>query len=177
MDEVDGDYNPADFVIPASDHQGHSERMYCRVQPQIERAVGLMVKAHKFPFRTEGDLMRWAIVRGLKVLNHMEPMPGFLGAVDAITEILRQEIYLQELTSMFGKMEQVINAHIAAGANGEARKMLTQILSRIRQIEEPYWKKKCEGDIMKRFGHLLEVGGPGKGRGKLRPGGEEGGEE
>lgn len=165
--ELDGGYNPADFIIPASDHQGHSERVFCRLQPQHDRAMSVVMKSGNFPFRTSGDLMRWAIVRGLKVLNRLEPMPGFLGAADAITEILRQEVYQQELTHMFAKMESVMAAHIAAGAGGEARKLLTTILAKVRVIDEPYWKEKCEADVMRRFGHLLEGKGAGKGKARL----------
>lgn len=171
-EDIDGDYNPADFVIPASDHQGHSERVFCRVQPQIDRAMGMAVLSKKFPFRTNGDLMRWCIHRGLKVLDRLEPMKGFMGASDAITEILRHEAYQQELTSMFQKMESVMAVHIANGAHGEARKMLTTILQQIRAIDEPYWKKKCEEDVLKRFGHLLE-GKAGAGKGKARLTSEE----
>lgn len=175
IDQIDGDYNPADFVIPASDHQGHSERAYCRLQPQHHRAMGVIVGQRKFPFRTDGDLMRWAIVRGLKVLNMLEPMPGFMGAADAITEILKQEMYLQELTAMFAKMESVMAVHIANGAHGEARKLLTTILTQVRAIDEPYWKRKCEDDVMKRFGHLLE-GSTGRGKGKAQLNAKEDGD-
>lgn len=167
--EVDGDYNPADFVIAASDHQGHSERIFCRVQPQHERAISVITKSGKFPFKTNGDLIRWAVVRGIKVLDRLDPMPGFLGAADAITEILRQEAYLQEFTTMFTTMERVMAVHVAAGAKGEARKLLQMILGKVRAIDEPHWKEKCEKEVMQRFGHLLEGGG----RGKLKSSEEE----
>lgn len=170
--ELDGDYNPADFIIPASDHQGHSERVFCRIQPQHERAMSVIMKSRRFPFRTTGDLMRWSIVRGLKVLNRMEPMPGFIGMADAINETLRQEMYIQEFMQMFGTMTTVVQTHIAAGADGEARKLITTILQSVRKIDEPYWKKKCEEEIGNRFGHLLE--GEGRGRkGKLKGKDEE----
>lgn len=175
-EDVDGGYNPADFIIPASDHQGHSERVFCRIQPQHERAMSVVMKSGHFPFRTTGDLMRWSIVRGLKVLDKLDPMPGFLGAADAITEILRQEVYLQELTAMFQKMESVMATHVANGAHGEARRLLTVVLQKVRAIDEPYWKGKCEADVLSRFGHLLEGKGSAKGKAQLRGGaeGEEG---
>jgi hypothetical protein len=154
--ELDGDYNPADFIIPASDHQGHSERIFCRVQPQHERAMSVIMKSRRFPFRTTGDLIRWAVVRGVKVLNRMEPMPGFLGMADAINETLRQEMYIQEFMQMFGTMTGVIQTHIAAGAEGEARKLIATVLGHVRKIDEVYWRKKCEEEIGSRFGHLLE---------------------
>lgn len=155
MEEVDGGYNPADFVVPASDHQGHSERIYCRVQPQVERALGVVVDSRKFPFRTKGDVQRWAVTRGLEVLELLGPMPGLIGAIDAINEILKQEMYMQEIKQMFVRMEGVIAQHLAAGAKGEAVKLAHSVLFRVRQIEEEHWRKTCEEDVKRRFGHLL----------------------
>lgn len=166
--DLDGDYNPADFIIPARDHQGHSERIYCRVQPQHARAMNVVYKSGKFPFRTEGDLFRWCVVRGLKVLDRLDPSPGFLSAADAISEILRQEQYLQEFASMFTTMEKVISTHVASGADKEARRLLANVLRHVRGIEgEEHLKQKCEAEVMRRFGHLLEGG---KGRAKLTTG-------
>lgn len=168
--EVDSGYFPPDFIIPGSDHQGHSERIYCRVQPQHARALSKVLNGHHFPFRTVGDVMRWAIVRGLKVLDRLEPMPGFIGMADAINEILKQQLYMQEFVGMFNTMTTVIQQHIAAGAEGEARKLLTVVLGHIRKMEdEPYWKKKCEEEVNNRFAHLME--GQGK-KMSLRTGSE-----
>jgi hypothetical protein len=157
--EVDAGYAPSDFIIPGSDHQGHSERIYCRCQPQHARAIGKILASRKFPFRTQGDVLRWCVVRGLKVLDRLDPMPGFIGMADAINEILKEELYLQEFTSMFNNMQVVIQGHIAMGAVGEARKVLTKVLMRVRTIEEEHWRKKAEEEIRTRFAHLLEGGG------------------
>jgi len=156
---VDSRYNPADFVIPASDHQGHSERIYCRIQPQHARALSKILGTKNFPFRTIGDIQRWCVIRGMKVLNRLEPMPGFMGMADAINEVLRQEMYMQEFNQMFTTMSQVIQGHINAGATGEARRLLTTVLKHIRNIQEDYWKKKAEEEVRTRFGHLLESQG------------------
>lgn len=158
--EVDSGYAPSDFIIPGSDHQGHSERVYCRVQPQHARAISKIISTRKFPFRTGGDLMRWCIVRGVKVLDRLEGVNGFMGMADTINEVLKQEIYMQEFMSMFNTMSSVIQAHMAAGAEGEARKLLGTVLLNIRKIDEPYWKAKAESEVKVRFAHLLE----GKGK-------------
>jgi hypothetical protein len=156
---IDGKYQPADFILPGSDHQGHSERVYCRVQPQVARAMSKVLGTKNFPFRTMGDIQRWCIVRGLKVLNKLEPMPGFMGMADAINEVLKQELYMQEFTQMFNTMGTVIQAHINAGATGEARRLLSIVLGHISKIDEHYWKKKSEDEVKTRFAHLLEGGG------------------
>ena len=157
--EIDSKYNPADFIIAASDHQGHSERIYCRVQPQHARALSKVLGSKKFPFRTIGDIQRWCVIRGLKVLNRLEPAPGFMGMADAINEVLRQEMYMQEFNQMFSVMATVIQNHLNAGATGEARRLLSTVLKHIRNIQEDYWKHKAEDEVRSRFGHLLEAGG------------------
>lgn len=157
--ELDSGYNPADFIIPGSDHLGHSERVFCRCQPQHARALNVIYRAKKFPFRTEGDMFRWCLVRGLKVLDRLDPTPGFFGVADAIGEVMKQEMYQQEFTSMFGTMEKVIAQHVATGAEGEARKMLGTVIRHIRTIDgDDHWKDKCESEVIKRFGHLIEGG-------------------
>jgi hypothetical protein len=167
---IDGAYTPSDFIIPGSDHQGHSERIYCRVHPQHARALSKILNSHKFPFRTQGDIQRWCVVRGLKVLEKLEPVCGFMGAADAITEVLKQEMYMQEFTMMFQSMSGVIQNHLSSGAEGEARKLLSVVLGHIRKIDEPFWKKKAEEEVRSRFAHLLE----GKGNTvSLRVKGEE----
>lgn len=170
--EVDNGYAPSDFIIPGTDHQGHSERLYFRVQPQHARAGSKILAQKKFPFRTMGDLMRWSYVRGLKVLEKLDPMPGFMGAADAINEVLRQEMYMQEFKSMFNTMQSVVQSHLQNGAKGEARRLLSVCLFHIRKIDEPFWRKKCEDDLKQRFAHLLE-GGDGKVSLRVKGDGEE----
>lgn len=150
-------YDPSDFCIPAQDHQGHSERLWCRVQPLHDRQVDVILRSKNWPFRTKGDVIRWALVRGLKVLETMEPnVKGFMQQADAINDMLRDEQYMQEFMGIFEKMSKVVNQHIAMGAPGEATRLVAQIRHKLDQMEgEPHWKKKCMEQLKERFGHLL----------------------
>lgn len=152
-------YDPADFLVPGQDHMGHSERLWCRVQPLHQRQVEIVVKSKNWPFRTNGDVLRWALVRGLKQLEQMENVQSFLGQADAINEIVRQELYMMEFSRLFDNLEKVISQHLAAGAKGEARKLVAITKAKVEAIEEPYWKSKCLEEMKRRFGHILEVKG------------------
>lgn len=155
--QVIAKYNPADFVIAAQDHQGHSERLWCRVQPMHDRQVDIVVRSKKFPFRTKGDIIRWCIVRGLKVLEVMEPdVRGFMQQADAINEILRDEMYMQEFMGLFEQLHKTVMTHISMNAQGEAIRLVAQVKAKIDLIEgEPHWKRKCQDILAERFGHLL----------------------
>lgn len=162
--ESGAQYDPVDFVIPAQDHQGHSERLYCRVQPLHDRQVDKVVASKQFPFRTKGDVMRWCVVRGLKLLETLEPIAvkGFMQQADAIQEMLRDEIYMQEFMQMFESLQKVVGQHVAMGAQGEATRLVAQTKFKLEQIEgEPHWRKRALEELNRRFGHMLQQRGVG----------------
>jgi len=66
---------------------------------------------------------------------------------------------MQEFNQMFAVMGTVIQNHLNAGAEGEARRLLSTVLKHVRSITEDYWRKKAEQEVRTRFGHLLEAGG------------------
>lgn len=151
-------YDPAEFVIPAGDHQGHSERVWCRVQPLHERQVDIVLRSKQFPFRTKGDVVRWCVVRGLKMLEALEPnaIKGFMQQADTIQEMLRDEMYMQEFMGMFDTLQKVVNQHIGMGSQGEAARLVAQTKFHLDQIEgEPNWKRKALDKLASQFGHLL----------------------
>lgn len=156
-----GKYDPAEFIIPGQDGQGHSERVYCRVQPSLAMHIGKVKADKKFPFRTEGDIMRWSIWVGMKLLDIMEPTPNnFMVRAEAVNGILREETYNQEYMATLDSLQRVVQAYMQVGAVGEARRTVAKVKSQWEKLEEPYWKKRCLRDIQDRFGHLLKTEAP-----------------
>lgn len=165
--EQDGDgdpvvttkYNPASFIVPGSDHQGHSERVWCRVQPLVERQVDVILRSKKFPFRTKGDVIRWCVVNGLRQLEAMEPSnKGFMAQIAVIDEIMATEMRYHDFFASFRTMEEVIGKHMSSGALGEARRMLAIIKAEVLAMNDsPYWQKKCLDEIRAKFGNILDM--------------------
>jgi hypothetical protein len=123
----------------------------------VDRQVEVVLRTKRFPFRTKDDIMRWCVVRGLKILESMEPdCRGFMQQADAINDMLRDEMYMQEFMGMFDTLGKVIAQHASMGAQGEATRLVAQVKHRLEMIEgEPYWKKKCLDTLRERFGHYL----------------------
>lgn len=165
--ETDGDgqpnvttkYNPADFIVPGNDHQGHSERVWCRVQPLVERQVDVVLRSKKFPFRTKGDIIRWSVVHGLKVLERLEPQDNsFMSRIVVIDEIVRQEMYYYDFFQSFQNQEQLVGKHMANGAIGEARRLIALIKDQVLKMNDsPYWQSKCLNELQNKFGNILEM--------------------
>ena len=151
-----GKYDPAKFLVPGSDAKGVSERIYARVPPAMLRQVEVVVRGKKFPFRTNGDILRWGLWTALKLLERMEPTPNtFMVRMEAVNAVLLDEIYLQEYAAIFEKLESVIARHVSSGAVGEARKLVAKVKGEFQHIEEPYWQKRCLEELSSRWGHLI----------------------
>ena len=170
-------YDSADFVIPARDHQGHSERGWFQMQPMVDRALDVVLRSKKFPFRTKGDVIRWCVVRGLKVLERLEPEPGFIGKAEIIIEACRVEEYNQTFGTMFEYVQRVVNQSVANKMTGEARRLLATAKAEVMKIPEDEWRNRCLEELKERFGHLMTGEGEAKdGKGKVKLS-TEGGEE
>ncbi len=166
-------YDPRDFVIPARDHQGHSERGWFQMQPLVDRALDVVLREKKFPFRTKGDVIRWCVVRGLKVLERLEPEPGFIGRAEMVIHTCRLEEYNQTFANMFDYLQKVVNQSVANKMTGEARRLLAVAKAEVMKIPEDEWRNRCLEEMKERFGHLTggagakaaKVSGEGEGNG------------
>lgn len=134
-----------------------------------DRQVDVILRSKNWPFRTKGDVLRWCVVRGLRVLEAMEPTitsKGFMQQADAIQDMLRDELYMQEYMSMFEKLQEVCSKHVAMNCQSEAVRLIAQVKHKIDSIEgEPNWKRKCQVALQERFGYLMNQRGVGLGSG------------
>lgn len=163
----DAKYRPEAFIVPGSDQNGNSLRVWCRVVPLLDRAIDVLFGSHKFPFKSKGDLVRWCIKRGVEELNGMEPMVGStMAQVNAIMALLRDEQAKHEFLTLFNTMSAAIGDHIQAQALGEARRMVSEVRHLIMGMQDGYWRGRYIKELEDRFGHLLSgksVAGAGVG--------------
>lgn len=147
-----------DFIIPASDTNGHNARQYFRAQPGHAQQVSIFVGSKRFPYRTKGDLLRHAMVRHLKWLAELEgTVPSVMSQVDAIMEVARHEEFQIEFRQVFNKVGEVINSLMASGDENEARRFLLRIGRNIKDMPpEDHRKKKYEDELDRRFGHIIK---------------------
>lgn len=171
---VKGKYRPEDFIIPGQDSNGNSMRLYCRTVPLLARAVDKILGSKKFPFYTKGDIVRWCLHEGVKVLESLEPMNGsVLAQVDAMHAIIRDEMLNHGYSAIFEAMSSTIGMHIQAQELGEARRLVSMIKHKVESMDDGYWRKRYLGEMEKRFGYLLHgdtVAGAGMGDHEDRPG-------
>lgn len=151
-------YDPADFVIPATDTKGHTSRIQCHVAPPEDRALDMIVASKKFPFRTKGDVIRWAVFQGIRRLEAMEHVgPSVTQQVDAMFTILKDEIFHHEWMQTFEAMQRVVTAHMAQGAHGEAKRVIALMRHQIQQMPEGYWRTTYLKTLDDRFSNIASL--------------------
>lgn len=151
--------SPRQYLIPGQDSKGHSQRIYCRVMPAHHRALAAIERSKVFGFRTQGDLIRWCVDYGIRELTRRVYIPQAVSALtqaDAIREILNDEQYYMEFQQLFEAMSTTINRHIAAGAEGEATRVIALVRHHIEQMQEAYWREKYQTELMQRYGMYLD---------------------
>jgi hypothetical protein len=152
-------YTEEDFVIPAQDTKGHSERAYCRVPPGFLRDMKVIISSRRFPFRTMGDIQRLAIKLVIELLKELEPIPSVSGQVDAIIRIVRDEEFHQEFLGAFEQVGKTINRYMGEGQEPQARRMLVMVRDEIKQMPKGYWRTKYWKELNAKYAHLMRGAG------------------
>lgn len=148
-------YDPAKFIVPGRDHHGDSVREWCRVQPSTDHEVDAIIASKKWPFRTKGDFLRWAIWEGVKRINTMESVPGnMINVAETIIETCRaSEIWMRFKTSI-DATETMVKTFMEAGNESEALKLLSRVRAEAMKLEESGWRDQYMQEFEKRFGHI-----------------------
>ena len=150
-------YDHTHFVVPGQDAKGHSVRVWCRVQPTVDHEIEAIVTSKNWPFRVKGDFVRWAIWEGVKRIEKMKPVPGSMIIVaDSIMASCKaKEIWLAFKNSI-DATETTVKALRDSGNESEAIKLLSELRSRVMQLEEASWRDQWMREFDSRFGAYWE---------------------
>lgn len=152
-------YDPSDFIVAPSDSKGVSYRLYCRVAPDLERAVEEVLASNRFPFRTLQDILRWCIREGVRKLDQMEPVTTVSKRVDIISKILNEEAHHAEFMHMFQRLQDVTQRCLADQSPGEAARIIALTKHQLESMPDGHWKDRYLSELEKQFGNFLNKAG------------------
>jgi hypothetical protein len=152
-------YDPAQYLIPARDHQGGTTREWFNVTPQVDHELNVVLASKLWPFRLKGDVIRFFVADGLRRLQKLEPVPGsMMAAAETIIETCRaQEIFLK-FKSSIDQVEHTVSALAQSGNEAEVIKLLSKVRKQAGEMTEPLWRKQYMEEFDKRFGHIVQRG-------------------
>jgi hypothetical protein len=145
--------DPEDFHVPVSDSQGHSDRIQFRCMKQIKAMVMEIVQTKQFPYRTDSDLYRHAIVRHLHWLTDL----GYLGqntifTIEAINQIMRDDELHQGFLSSISMLQDRVAYHRANQDEESVAYMISAVKEEVEKLPEGRWKRRYKEEIERRFG-------------------------
>jgi hypothetical protein len=150
-------YDPSYYRVPGRDHQGHSVRIYCNIQPTLDHEIDVIMASHNWPFRVKGDFFRWAVWEAVKRLEKMKPVPGSMIIVaETIMASCKTKEHWLAFKNSIDSTESTVKALIESGNEAEALKLLSELRTQVQQLEEAGWREQWLGEFNKRFGHLWE---------------------
>lgn len=152
-------YDASDFIIPAQDSKGISTRQWFRCQPGLDRQMEIVLRSGRFPYRTKGDICRHAVTRLMKWLETLEDVPSVTAQVDAINDIMRDELFHQEFEASFETLSKTVSGHLARQATGEARRLVAMVRKRVETMPSGFWQSRYMERLMQEHGYLLAAGG------------------
>lgn len=148
-------YPPRDYVIPANDHQGHSVRKQFRCSPSMSNEIAKIVQARKWPWSTEGDMMRWAVWEAVKKCERMEEIPNSMYAVaNNMIEVSRETLMIVTFKASLDEVEKTVRELMGMGMDTEALRHLSELKDQAAKVSEPMWREKYNQEFEQRFGHL-----------------------
>jgi hypothetical protein len=161
LDAEDLKYDSGEWLVPASNEKGQSERLTFRCPPVITKAIEQILYYRRFPYTTPAELIRHALLRHLAYLHRQEPsIPRhYLTLLQAATEAVKEDLFRAETEKTFTILRSRIDEHLSLGRDSEARKVASYVWSKLEHTEDSAWREIFRTKFKREYGWLMDVGG------------------
>lgn len=147
-------YDPSQFFVAPADAKGVSYRKTFRIPPDMEKGIEVLIASKRFPFQTDGEFLRWAVMRGFRELEAMEPVGSVGKQVEILSAWLTEETAFSEFTEAFQQLEHTVSRYMADSAPEQALRIVAVARFQIEQMPEGYWRDRYLEELHKRFNQL-----------------------
>jgi len=145
------------FIIPAKDEEGASIRCQFSCSPRLHAWISDMVDSKKFPFRRDGDLLRWAAYYGMVILSRIErSVPSQQAALDVCHASVRRSELRADTNDHVERLETTMDHLVRHKAWGEIVTLLSlERRSAKSCLEiEPFWAQRWLELLDEKFSHI-----------------------
>lgn len=157
-DDLPDDLLPGDFfVVPGTDDKGHSTRVQFRCAPELDRQADEIVASRQFPFKTRGDLCRFAYFEACRrLLRYSRNVPNILGEIEIINAIVRRKQRHAAFEDSVRALQTTIDDLQKIGADGEIAELMREVDAQVRRMSEvdSYWGDRYRQEMERRWGAL-----------------------
>jgi hypothetical protein len=121
----------------------------------MSNEISKIVQSRRWPWSTEGDMMRWAVWEAVKKCERMEEVPNSMYAVaNNMIEASRGALMVVTFKQSLDEVEKTVRELMSLGMDTEALKHLSDLRDQANKVSEPMWRDKYLEEFERRFSHL-----------------------
>ena len=142
--EETGGYDPEQFYCTATDKKGHCQEFRVKAPPQVAGQLSAMLATRKFPYRTQNDFFRDAMIHRLHQLARMNEgevrdlLDNLVAGLVVEDRINRARVELGRLAGMVTAIEALGDEAYAAQDGPMLEEALSEAKTLGETVREPY---------------------------------------
>lgn len=141
-------HSTSTLLVPATDTQGHAEKVGTRIPPNMHRAVQTLVQSPDNPWETSQDFIRWAIWQGLQQAGaSVNGLDNTLGQVKAMVRIMAEKQEQANFSRVITSLTDAVRLHLSLDATEKAAELLLEVRLEAARISDHYWRERYLREI------------------------------
>jgi len=152
-------YSWREFHPAATDSRGHGPSVAVRFPNDVMAQISVIVTTHKFPYETNAQLIRHAVMRHMEWLKDQEPVPSVLGVLKAMGRALLEEECNKEREKVYERIREVMERNEKEQdpeAMKENLRLVADIVDMLEDMPEGYWKEKIKRKFKRDYVDVLK---------------------
>ena len=137
--------------------------MTFRTAPDLARAIDQVIASNRFPLTSKGDVLRFCLREGIRILENLEPVISVTKRLDMLSMILNEEKSHAEFIGIFDQLQETVQSYLADQAPEQALRVVALAKHQFEMMPTGHWQSKYLTELSKRFADLLKGAGAGTG--------------
>lgn len=147
----------SEFLVPASDAQGHNVGMAFRLPKEWVEQLNKILLSRKFPYTSTGYILRHALLRHFEYLETLDHIPNStIAQIKAMIDILQEEVKQRGFYFAMEKLEETVNYYRSRNDKKRAVGFVLKFMRKAEDIDDEYWRDHFLETLIKKYGDLLE---------------------
>ena len=148
-----------EFVVPGSDEKGRKVTVSCNIPPMLDRQLDIVINSRRFPYANKKDFIRHAIYHHTQwILGVRQSIPKHhMAFYESSLEVARDDEYATRQEQVFLTLNERIIDHIDRGETQEARRLISIIDQKLRQLKPSLWVRRFAERFYRSYNSWLKT--------------------
>lgn len=143
--KAEASFPVGEYMVPASDAMGRSVTITCSAAPQTKRIASVILAKGLFGFKTQEDIWRYCIDKGLIHLSDHakdDDIAGQAAMIVGWSRVAKHELEYSFYVNHLRSVQKALVSMINRGDGEKAKAVAEQIWREHDKLQDPYWRAK-----------------------------------